>query len=268
MRRPARFLARLDRHPIYRRSDRRPVAQLASDQQPNQRDLSASRRGDDYNRRADSELLDLAQRIVDDGCSGEMVQGKSYTKAAISIRADGVMYMTQFEDYEVAKVTGRVHVGANMSIPVLELPIKDEGDAIAEASSAVKREERMDVDSETKPTERATMLGTETISSTLIRNAPATLPQTLFIGDLRLNSLKARLSGMSIPAEFAGEGMLICGPGVPTLLRGEKLGPGMGSSVVAIRKTSEGRIEMEGSVGDVYYHVRDALYGNFAQVVM
>jgi len=25
---------------------------------------------------------------------------------------------------------------------------------------------------------------------------------------------------------------------------------------------------MEGSLGDVYYHVREALYGNFAQVVM
>lgn len=151
-----------------------------------------------------------------------------------------------------------------MSIPVLELPIKDEETAIAEAKvDNVKTEENtsaMQIDG------GATNSGADRRGA--MRNDPVPLPQTLFIGDLRLTSLKTRLSGMSIPAEFAGEGMLICGPGVPTLLKGEKLGPGMGASVVAVRKTGEGKIEMEGSVGDVYYHVRDALYGNFAQVVM
>jgi cleavage and polyadenylation specificity factor subunit 2 len=169
----------------------------------------------------------------------------------------------------VAKVSGKVHVGANMSIPVLELPIKDEEQAIAEATTLVVKQEEgaMDVDHETatipstKPPVRST-------PSALIRAKPSSLPQTLFIGDLRLNTLKSRLSSMSIPAEFAGEGLLICGPGVPTLLRGDKLGAGMGSSVVAVRKTGEGKIEMEGALGEVYYHVREALYGNFAQVVM
>lgn len=204
-----------------------------------------------------------------------MVQGESRSGRSTQVAwADIWRRHQQFEDYEVAKVSGKVHVGANMSIPVLELPIKDEETAIAEASvgakaSGVKEEvtaTEMDVDSKGEESITATHRSAE--ASVLIRHAPAPLPQTLFIGDLRLNSLKTRLSGMSIPAEFAGEGMLICGPGVPTLLRGEKLGPGMGSSVVAVRKTGEGKIEMEGSVGDVYYHVRDALYGNFAQVVM
>lgn len=204
-----------------------------------------------------------------------MVQGESR-----SIRSPKIAWANvwprrrQFEDYEVAKVSGKVHVGANMSIPVLELPIKDEETAIAEASVGVKasgvKEETVttEMDLDSREEEPITVTHRTAEASVLIRHAPASLPQTLFIGDLRLNSLKTRLSGMSIPAEFAGEGMLICGPGVPTLLRGEKLGPGMGSSVVAVRKTGEGKIEMEGSVGDVYYHVRDALYGNFAQVVM
>jgi cleavage and polyadenylation specificity factor subunit 2 len=165
----------------------------------------------------------------------------------------------QFEDYEVAKVSGQIHIGTNMSIPVLELPIKDEQQVIADVTE-----------------EAVGRIGTNEISytlrtttqSVLAKNSPAHLPQTLFIGDLRLNALKAKLSSMSIPAEFAGEGMLICGPGVPALLRGDKLGSGMGSSVVAVRKTAEGKIEMEGNVGEIYYNVRSALYGNFAQVVM
>ena len=201
-----------------------------------------------------------------------MVQGESRTVTVGSrSMVDGRPADQQFEDYEVAKVSGKVHVGANMSIPVLELPIKDEETAIAEASNGVntvvKTEdgEAMNVDGDAvdKP-----VVERKVTTAAAMRHEPVSLPQTLFIGDLRLTSLKTRLSGMSIPAEFAGEGMLICGPGVPTLLKGEKLGPGMGSSVVAVRKTGEGKIEMEGSVGDVYYHVRDALYGNFAQVVM
>ena len=201
-----------------------------------------------------------------------MVQGESRTVTVGSrSMVDGRPADRQFEDYEVAKVSGKVHVGANMSIPVLELPIKDEETAIAEASNGVntvvKTEDgeamNVDGDVEDKP-----VFERKVTTAAAMRHEPVSLPQTLFIGDLRLTSLKTRLSGMSIPAEFAGEGMLICGPGVPTLLKGEKLGPGMGSSVVAVRKTGEGKIEMEGSVGDVYYHVRDALYGNFAQVVM
>ena len=201
-----------------------------------------------------------------------MVQGESRTVTVGSrSMVDGRPADQQFEDYEVAKVSGKVHVGANMSIPVLELPIKDEETAIAEASNGVntvvKTEDgeamNVDGDVEDKP-----VFERKVTTAAAMRHEPVSLPQTLFIGDLRLTSLKTRLSGMSIPAEFAGEGMLICGPGVPTLLKGEKLGPGMGSSVVAVRKTGEGKIEMEGSVGDVYYHVRDALYGNFAQVVM
>lgn len=162
----------------------------------------------------------------------------------------------QFEDYEVANVAGKIITGANMAIPILEMP-----EDVASGSDAVKQEAKDgDEDMDVKPQLKA--LTTRKVK------AAAQLPQTLFIGDLRLTALKATLSALSIPAEFAGEGVLICGPGVPTLVAGEKLAKGMARSVVAVRKTTEGKIEMEGSMGDVYYKVREALYGNFAQVMI
>lgn len=165
----------------------------------------------------------------------------------------------------MAQVSGQVHLGTNMSIPVLEPPLKAQEHLLSEVKPPVKPEvlegqDGMDVE----PAQESRRLA----DSKLAHSSPTPLPQTLFIGDLRLTALKSRLSSLAVPAEFAGEGMLICGPGVPTLLRGEKLGPGASASVVAVRKTAEGRIEMEGSIGDVYHVVRQALYANFAQVVM
>jgi hypothetical protein len=77
----------------------------------------------------------------------------------------------QFEDYEVAKVSGQIHIGTNMSIPVLELPIKDEQQVIADVTE-----------------EAVGRIGTNEISytlrtttqSVLAKNSPAHLPQTLF----------------------------------------------------------------------------------------
>jgi cleavage and polyadenylation specificity factor subunit 2 len=93
---------------------------------------------------------------------------------------------------------------------------------------------------------------------------PLPLPSSLFVGDLRLAALKARLAAKSIPAEFAGEGVLICGPGV-SLERAE--GDDLkGGSIVAVRKLAEGSIVLEGSVGKVYFDVRRELYGGLAQV--
>lgn len=93
--------------------------------------------------------------------------------------------------------------------------------------------------------------------------APMSLPTSLFVGDLRLAALKARLSAKAIPAEFAGEGVLICGPGVANKAPDAKTS---GSTIVAVRKLGEGRIVLEGSLGKVYYEVRRELYGGLAQV--
>jgi cleavage and polyadenylation specificity factor subunit 2 len=89
------------------------------------------------------------------------------------------------------------------------------------------------------------------------------MPGSLFVGDLRLANLKSRLSALSppVPAEFAGEGILICGPGVNKGLSAK------GGSIVAVRKLGEGQIVLEGGIGRTYDVVRRELYKGFARVV-
>lgn len=92
------------------------------------------------------------------------------------------------------------------------------------------------------------------------------LPRSMLIGDLRLIALKQALMERSIPAEFAGEGVLICGSGIEAMVKGE---PGSNlDNVVAVRKTGEGTIELEGSVGRTYYLVRDVMYKALAHVLL
>lgn len=84
-------------------------------------------------------------------------------------------------------------------------------------------------------------------------SGPASLPGSLFIGDLRLLALKSRLAGQKIDAQFAGEGVLVCGT------------EGKGSMVV-VRKLGEGQVVLEGAVSRTYFAVRRELYGSYAQV--
>ena len=77
------------------------------------------------------------------------------------------------------------------------------------------------------------------------------------IGELKLTALKTRLASVGVQAELVGEGVLICGAAA-------KKGAGvslesLGDSV-AVRKTARGRVEVEGSVSDVYYTVRREVY--------
>lgn len=97
---------------------------------------------------------------------------------------------------------------------------------------------------------------------------PLPLPASLFIGDLRLTVLRSRLQALTppVPAEFAGSGILICGPGVLALAnQSEKGAEVKAGSIVAVRKGDRG-VEIEGSVGSVYDQVRKEVYGSFAQV--
>jgi cleavage and polyadenylation specificity factor subunit 2 len=88
----------------------------------------------------------------------------------------------------------------------------------------------------------------------------ATLPRSTMIGDLKLTALKSRLAKLGIAAEFAGEGVLVCG-GAASKAAGETT-----SDSVAVRKTGRGKVVMEGTVSDVYYIVRKEIYNLHALV--
>ncbi|OCF33419.1 cleavage and polyadenylation specificity factor subunit 2 [Kwoniella heveanensis BCC8398] len=103
-----------------------------------------------------------------------------------------------------------------------------------------------------------------------------TLPTSLFIGTLRLTSLKSRLSNLtpSIPSEFAGEGILLCGPGILALTEQnqgddnddtKKKSKSKGG-VVAVKKVGEGGVVLEGTVGRVWDIVRREVQGALARV--
>ena len=97
--------------------------------------------------------------------------------------------------------------------------------------------------------------------------SPAELPKSMMIGDLKLTALKARLSAIGVQAELVGEGVLICGA-----MEGRRLGVGSSAAQsdldknVAVRKTARGKVEIEGTVSDVYYIVRREVYGMYAVV--
>ncbi|WVF69249.1 hypothetical protein IAT40_004025 [Kwoniella sp. CBS 6097] len=107
---------------------------------------------------------------------------------------------------------------------------------------------------------------------TSARVSKSTLPTSLFIGTLRLTSLKARLSNLTppIPSEFAGEGILLCGPGILALTEqnqgDETTKKGKGGSVVAVKKVGEGGVVLEGTVGRVWDIVRREVQGALARV--
>lgn len=188
----------------------------------------------------------------------------------------------QFEGYEVAMVDGHIAFSAGSTVPVVEglnviLPpreVKPEAEAeqptatiteIGEAKPEGPEAMGEDVVVKEEPIELEIQ---EVQAKALIKPVKAEvkssfLPGSLFVGDLRLANLKARLSALTppIPAEFAGEGVLICGPGV------NKGSSAKGGSVVAVRKLGEGQIVLEGGIGRTYETVRKELYKGFARVV-
>lgn len=129
---------------------------------------------------------------------------------------------------------------------------------------------------------QTSILFTATSASLMQEDPRPVLPQSIYIGDLRLTALTTTLNGLDIPVEFAGEGTLICGPGVPQLVQKYQEASEKGQptediamdaeigEIVVIRKSTEGKLQLEGGVtnGEVYYQVRKALYGSFAEVIV
>lgn len=95
-------------------------------------------------------------------------------------------------------------------------------------------------------------------TSRLGHRASKRLPQSTMIGDLKLTSLKSRLLAVGVNSEFVGEGVLLC--------RGRDARSESDPSVVTVRKSADGKVEMEGTASDIYYRVRRELYCLYALV--
>lgn len=89
------------------------------------------------------------------------------------------------------------------------------------------------------------------------RLRPTLLTQSTIIGDLKLTVLKGRLASLGIIAEFAGEGVLVCGGGG---------GDQTAQNLVAVKKTGRGQVVLEGATSDIYYTVRQEIYGLHAVI--
>ena len=136
----------------------------------------------------------------------------------------------KFEDNEVGFVTGQITAHATSAIPVLE-PVANV--PIARGSISKPR-----------------ALGMRPITR---------LPQSTMIGDLKLTVLKSRLAAEGVHTEFAGEGVLLC-------RSRDSENSSSASDLVAVKKLTDGKVEMEGSVSDVYYTVRRTIYNLHALV--
>ncbi|WFD29973.1 hypothetical protein MSPP1_000987 [Malassezia sp. CBS 17886] len=88
-------------------------------------------------------------------------------------------------------------------------------------------------------------------------------PSTLYIGDLRLPALQARLARQHrIRSDFAGEGVLVCDGAPTTRVRANE----PRQRTVTVSKEGAGRIVVEGNVGHGLARVRQAVYDLYAQV--
>lgn len=201
---------------------------------------------------------------------------------------------SKFEGYEVTMVDGKLAYASGSTVPLLEAPsvelppvqaeVKDEpAEEVAEAAEDVTMEEtgKPDVitdepaiaaDEETaadeavvkeEPVELEAELPVAVESQPIGPTGPTALPGSLFIGDLRLLALKNRLATQKIDAQFAGEGVLVCGPGVTARAEGTSKAHG---SMVVVRKLGEGQVVLEGAISRTYFAVRNELYGSYAQV--
>lgn len=168
--------------------------------------------------------------------------------------------LSRVEDYDVAFIAGEIHFDAESDLPVLERSALTH--AVLPAPSLVLPAP------DTDDSERAL------ISSATSLVLPALRP-SLFIGDLRLTVLKDRLRALNVPSEFAGEGVLVCGPAPPESYMtagGRAIDPRKGAKAtadearaaagakVAVKKMGRGRLVIEGAPGETYYVVRRVVY--------
>ncbi|CAG8467764.1 8313_t:CDS:10 [Paraglomus occultum] len=113
----------------------------------------------------------------------------------------GFITYQKLDEYDLAYITGMIHLPPDSSVPVLDLVSADE-------------------------------------------STGGHLP--VFIGEIKLTELKRVLQAEGIIAEFKGEGVLVC------------------NEKVAVRKSTNGQLVIEGSLSEDYYKIRDVIYGQHA----
>ncbi|GAA6017157.1 hypothetical protein JCM10207_002555 [Rhodosporidiobolus poonsookiae] len=217
---------------------------------------------------------------------GEMVKVGEETKN-FSIRlGDSIMQelrLSRVEDYDVAYVSGVIRIDAESDLPILERATIEDAGALPAPVGEVD---------DSAPAPDAEDVDQSTAAETATPADPSVLPAlkpSLFIGDLRLALLKTKLGALSVPSEFTGEGLLVCGPAPPEAFnfdftaaaaragvdtrRGQKyvrealMGEAMQASGgrVAVRKVGRGRLVVEGTPGETYFVVRREIYKLHAQ---
>ncbi|WWD04790.1 hypothetical protein V865_002861 [Kwoniella europaea PYCC6329] len=221
---------------------------------------------------------------------GEHVQSYSITLSD-TISAGLTKKWSKFEGYEVAMIDGKIAFAPGSTVPVLEsselvkpLPIEEEqaekkvetiqdGDVemtsepAKEATEETAQDDQVQVKAEpeeAKDTDVNEVVTTKKKVPVPYHIAKSSVPTSLYIGTLRLTSLKSNLTNLkpSIPSEFAGEGTLLCGPGLLTPPE-EKVKSG---SVVLVKKIGDNGIVVEGTIGRVYDLVVGAVKDELARV--
>ncbi|KAN0064763.1 hypothetical protein ACQY0O_001820 [Thecaphora frezii] len=192
--------------------------------------------------------------------------------------------MSRFEDYEVAHITAAIRFAAESTIPTLEAAgegadqsaetrangsnADPSGGQQTSAEALVASIRQKMATTRFAAPRGATVAQVSTVASASASSSAAAsgaaaaavvgatrLGPTLFVGDLKLSTLKSALSGSTyrLASEFAGEGMLVCGAQ-------------NGSQAVTVKKEGQGRIVIEGNVGRAVRNVRKAVYELHAAV--
>lgn len=214
--------------------------------------------------------LQLASGMTQDiraPVQGEIIEiGEFTSNFTVNLGEDvlGNVRFSNFQDFQVALLKARINYRAESSIAMLET--LDTGDSLKNASTSTTDgavEDEVTVKTEIQDDEVGT--STDKIkspSNESTNNRRLDQPTTLFIGDLRLSSLKhslAMVSRPSIPSEFIGQGTLVCGSGAFDPSQGQE-------DVVTVRKENDGEIVIEGNISKNFYSVRKAVYALHAQV--
>ncbi|POY69950.1 hypothetical protein BMF94_7042 [Rhodotorula taiwanensis] len=227
---------------------------------------------------------------------GETIKVGEETKNFSLRLGDSIMAtlrLSRVDDYDVAYVSGVIHLDPESDMPVLERQSIADTTATPTLASEVETQaggaagEEASASADAVTEQAVATLDARDRSDGILTFAA--LKPSLFIGDLRLALLRERLNALKVPSEFTGEGILVCGPAPPEafdydftsaaqragldLRKGAKyirdalLDEAMEASGgrVAVRKAGRGRLVIEGSPGETYFVVRKAVYALHAQ---